>query len=61
MNSNKLVEKKSFLTAINLNNFYYIKQYNEGGGCADKQAVANEGMNAIKDMTTNGNIKIKIV
>jgi len=35
-------------------------QYNEGGGCADKQSVSNEGMNTIKDMTTNGKIRVKI-
>jgi len=35
-------------------------QYNEGGDCSDKQTSMDQGMSAIKDMTTNGKIKIKI-
>ncbi len=34
--------------------------HNESGGYSDKQKSMDEGMNAIKDMTTNGKIKIKI-
>jgi mannan endo-1,4-beta-mannosidase len=35
-------------------------QYNEGGDCSDKQAAMDQGMASIKDMTTNGKIKITI-
>jgi len=35
-------------------------QYNEGGDCSDKQAAQNAGMTAIKDLTTNGKIRVTI-
>lgn len=35
-------------------------QYNEGGDCSDKQTAQNQGMTAIKDMTTNGKIRVTI-
>ena len=35
-------------------------QYNEGGDCADKRGQADEGMAAIKDMSSNGKIRIKL-
>jgi len=35
-------------------------QYNEGGDCSDKQAAQDQGMTAIKDMTTNGKIRVTI-
>ncbi|CAG2171133.1 unnamed protein product, partial [Oppiella nova] len=35
-------------------------QYNEGGDCADKRSVDDIGMTAIKDLTENGKIVIKL-
>ena len=35
-------------------------QYNEGGGCADRKEVINKGMNGIKDLNSNGKIKIHL-
>jgi len=35
-------------------------QYNEGGDCADHKDVTDRGMNAIKDMTSNGKIRINL-
>jgi len=35
-------------------------QYNEGGFCSDKQPAQDEGMKAIRDMTSNGVVKVMI-
>ncbi|CAG2119143.1 unnamed protein product, partial [Medioppia subpectinata] len=35
-------------------------QYNEGGDCADKRSVDDIGMTAIKDLTQNGKIVVKL-